>query len=126
MEYIGGQTSTDEALRAARQQVLGRAGDRPDVANLVILITDGIPFPNTRRGPSIAEAAALQNQATMISIGISNRIDRRLLQLFSSEPRVVNQDYFTSPDFETLEQLVLGKLSVKLCPTDGKFKQGGS
>ncbi len=120
MEYIGGHTSTDEALRAARQDVLGRAGDRPDVANLVILITDGIPFPDTRRGASIAEAAALQSQAAMISIGITERIDRRLLELFSSEPRVEHQDYFTSPDFETLEQLVLGSLLAEVCPSDSK------
>ena len=125
LEYLGGQRSTDEALRAARQDVLGRAGERADVANLVILVTDGNPFPDTRRGPSIAEAAALQNQTTMISIGISNRIDRRLLELFSSEPRVENQDYFTLPNFATLIRIVQPLLTrIQWCPTTGKYLQG--
>ena len=31
-------------------------GDRPDVPNLAIIITDGIPFPMDRRTPGVLQA----------------------------------------------------------------------
>ncbi len=117
LAYLGGETSTDEALRITRVEVLGGQGNRPGITNLVILITDGIPHPVSRREPAIREARLLQNEATVVSVGITSFIDVGLLRLFSSEPREEDKSYFMSPDFETLEQNVLSNLLQEVCPT---------
>ncbi len=116
LTYIGGETRTDEALRITRMEVVGRLGDRPRVENLVILITDGIPYPDSRRDPSVTEAGLLQAVAKMVSVGITDLIDANLLRLFSSPPQEMDKDYYTSPDFETLEQNVLENLLREVCP----------
>jgi len=42
--YCGGNTNTTGGLRLMRQQIFSADhGDRPDVPNLCIMITDGIP-----------------------------------------------------------------------------------
>ena len=41
--------------QAVRLQCFG-TGDRPDIDNLAIIITDGVPYPASRRGPAMLEA----------------------------------------------------------------------
>ena len=42
--FCGGNTNTTGGLRLARQQIFNTAnGDRPDVLNVIVLITDGNP-----------------------------------------------------------------------------------
>ena len=43
LDYPGGNTATMDGLDMARTEVFGQAGDRSDVRNVAVVITDGIP-----------------------------------------------------------------------------------
>lgn len=106
IQFLGQETNTPEALRVTREQCLNpRFGERPNVQNIVIIITDGVPHPPSRRGPAIAEAQRLQSVANMFSIGITNTIDRNLLRSLSSAPRQENVNYFMSMGFTALNEI---------------------
>lgn len=107
INYLGQTTNTPEALIQTRQQCFNAAtGDRSDVVNLAIIVTDGLPFPDFRRQPAIDEAIALRDTGvTMIAIGITNVIDRDFLRQMSSSPQVENQNYFTATDFTALTRI---------------------
>ncbi len=124
MEYRGGTTSTNSALDQARTDVFQSDGDRPQVLNIVIIVTDGVPFPNFLRQPTIEAARQLQTIATSFAVGITDSIDEDLLKLLSSEPRQRDQNYFMTPNFEQLEEKLVPLLSI-VCPvstpTKGEF-----
>ena len=102
--YLGGTTNTPEGLRVTRDQCFNQAnGDRPNVQNLAIFISDGVPHPPERRDPAIREAEALKGVASVIAIGVSNVIDRDLLRIISSSPQIENQNWFSVVDFSELD-----------------------
>ena len=105
--YMGQTTNTPEALIQTRNQCFNPAtGDRPDVRNLAIIVTDGLPFPGSRRAPAIAEAAALRNaDVTMIAIGITDVIDEDFLKEMSSPPQIQGENYFTATSFGALQAI---------------------
>ncbi len=124
LPYQMGTTSTDEALSQARNEIFGHPGDRVNVLNVVIIITDGVPFPDARRQPTINAATDLQRVATMFSVGITNNIDMRLLSLLSSHPRLPNRNYFSTLDFDELDRQLLPLLeSVCVSPTPPPCKR---
>ena len=105
--YLGQTTNTPEALLQTRTQCFNRAnGDRPDVDNLAIVVTDGVPFPDSRRSPALDEAKALRDSGvTVISIGITDNIDVDFLREMSSPPQIEGRNYFTATDFNALLQI---------------------
>ena len=107
LRYMGQETNTPAALRVARQQCFQeRNGDRPNVQNLAIVISDGVPYPSSRRQPAIAQAEVLRATGTrVVSIGITDLIDEMFLKDISSSPHIMNQDYFTSPSFVALNEI---------------------
>ncbi len=125
LEYRGGTTSTNRALDQARTDVFQNDGDRPQVLNVVIIVTDGVPFPATLRQPTIDAASQLQAIATSFAVGITNSIDEGLLQSLSSQPRQRDQNYFMTPNFDQLEEKLVPLLSI-VCPvstqTPGRHK----
>jgi Mg-chelatase subunit ChlD len=51
LSYPGGDTNTTGALEMAKNRMYGTDGDRAEVSNVVVLLTDGIPTypqPNPR------------------------------------------------------------------------------
>ncbi len=107
IDYIGQITNTAGGFRVAREQCFNRAnGDRPDVQNLAVIITDGQPFPTNNVPLALEEARRLQGAGvTMTSIGVTNVINEDLLRQFSSPPQELNRNYFTAPDFTYLESI---------------------
>ena len=105
--YLGQTTNTPEALRQTRLQCFNAAtGDRPNVPNLAIVVTDGVPFPPERRTPALDEAKALRDTgASIISIGITDAIDEDFLKGMSSAPQLLGQNYFTASDFGVLNEI---------------------
>ena len=105
--YLGQTTNTPEALRQTRLQCFNVAtGDRPNVPNLAIVVTDGVPFPPERRTPALDEAKALRDTgASIISIGITDAIDEDFLKGMSSAPQLLGQNYFTASDFGVLNEI---------------------
>jgi len=111
--YKGGNTNTTGALRVARQEVMTvAAGDRPEVNNIVILITDGIP---TREAPGLpAEAADVRQMARLIAVGVTDAVDRPLLESIISKP--IDKTYFSVEDFDQLS-VILDELISEACRT---------
>ena len=106
--YLGQTTNTPEALVQTRLRCFSAAnGDRPDISNLAVMVTDGVPFPPNRRDPAIAEAKALRDSGVkMVAIGITNVIDKDFLKEMSSAPQIEGQNFFTAVDFQELGAIV--------------------
>jgi len=120
LNYLDGATNTPDGLKLVREQIFNSPGDRPGVQNVVIVVTDGVP---TRPTPETAVAATtteanllLQSGVIMFSIGIGQNVDASVLQILSSEPKQVNVNYFTSPDFNSLDKVLDGILE-EVCVT---------
>ena len=107
LAYIGEWTNTPEALLQTRLQCFNSTtGDRPGVDNLVIIVTDGVPFPIERMEPAIHEAATLRDTGvTIIAIGVTDEIDEDFLKEMSSFPQIKDKNYFMARDFSALSQI---------------------
>ena len=107
LQYLGQTTNTPEALKLARTQCFNIVnGDRPNVDNLAIVVTDGVPYPSSRTAPALEEAKALRNSgAAVISVGITGYIDEDFLKDMSSPPQLEGQNYFTATDFNALDSI---------------------
>ena len=102
--YMGQTTNTPEALIKTRNECFSPLnGDRSDVTNLVIIVTDGLPFPLERRTPALDAAFALREAGvTMVAVGISDAADEDFLRAMSSPPQIEGQNFFTAIDFAEL------------------------
>ena len=80
------------------------------------MVTDGVPFPANLRQPTIDSAESLQQIATMFAVGITDSIDPDLLARLSSQPRELDRNYFTSPNFAELEASLV-PLLASVCET---------
>ena len=117
IQYIGGTTNTAEALQVTRNQCFNRAnGERLGVDNLAIVITDGLPTVFDLDLTS--EAEQLKSVATVIAVGITDNVEESLLREISSPPQQVNQNYFSAPDFSSLNN-ILRALIFETCQTPG-------
>ena len=106
LDYLGQTTNTPEGLRVTRERCFNQAsGDRPNVQNLAIFISDGVPFPPERRDPAIREAELLQEVASVIAIGVTSIIDQDLLRSISSAPQIEDQNYFVATNFTVLDEI---------------------
>ncbi len=121
LQFTGGETYTNQALDQARDMLRpGRPGYRPSVQQIVIIVTDGVPNPGNLRQPAINSGSDLQRLAKCFAIGITDEIDFGILALLSSPPRQPGVSYFTSPDFEALENN-LRPLLESVCTTEGRM-----
>ena len=119
---IGGKTNTFNGLFTLRDTVFNHDGDRPDVRNYVILLTDGPP--NMEVESTIPEAIRNQIEGThftlvLIGNGLVNGRNYLLLHGIASEPYAAN--IFNVPVFSDLNRLV-PEVTLSLC--DGKYVVG--
>ena len=116
LAYMGSTTNTPEALIQTKLQCFNSTtGDRPGVANLAIIVTDGVAFPADRMEPAIHEAAVLRNtEVTMIAIGVTHVISKDFLKEMFSPPQIEDQNYFTAEDFSTLSHII-AKVAEETC-----------
>ena len=116
LDFLGRSTNIPEGLKVTREQCFNATyGDRPDVQNVAIFISDGVPFPENRRDPAISEAENLKRVATVtaIGIGVTDGIERDLLKTFSSSPQIENQNWFVAVNFVGIE--LHSKISGRDC-----------
>ena len=87
LPFWGQTTNTPEALHQADSQCFNATnGDRDDVDNVIIIVTDGVPFPPQRRNPALTEAWKLKEKGIRIAaIGITNVVDEEFLRGISNE-----------------------------------------
>ena len=104
--YEGGTTNTAEALTfMTDQQFTAGRGDRPEVQNIGIVITDGrsnVAPANTVPNAVRAQAAGIR----VYAIGITNDVSEEELRQISSSPQIQGQNYFLAPEFTDLGTLV--------------------
>ena len=102
MGYIGSDTNTTGALRLMREEQFHKKhGDRKNVPNIAIVITDGESTIEPER--TLREARkARQDDITIFAIGITDEINEEELAGISSKPQKKNKNYFLSTDFDTL------------------------
>ena len=107
-------TNTSGGLKVAReQQFLSVRGDRPDVQNVVILITDGkSTFDNTS---TIPQAQMLRDDgAKIIAVGVTEAINETEVRMISSLPQELDSNYFLSEDF-TEFNIILDAIVEQTC-----------
>ena len=121
INYIGMTTNTPLALETIKNQCFGGAGDRPDARNLLLTVTDGIPFPPDRFDPAVAMAQELRDSGiSTLAVGITDMIDEDFLKELSgkrgtqSGSQVKDYDYYTAPDFQSLTPL-LNQIATGSC-----------
>ena len=109
--YPGRNTNTSGGLYVARSQLFtGKDGDRPDVPNIAIVITDGKSTFDSQKTLPVAEDLR-KDGVQVFSVGITTDVDEDELKGISSPPQVLNQNYFTSTDFQMLDGVLEGLLS---------------
>merc|ERR1712004_385604 len=82
-------------------QFISARGDRSDADNIAIILTDGVP--NLDIEQTVPDAEALQAAGvTVYAIGVTEAIDEYTLKSLSSQPQVLNENYFTASDFTAL------------------------
>ena len=116
IEYPGANTNTSGGLYITRSQLFTvESGDRPNIRNVAIVITDGKSTFDSEK--TIPIALDLQNDGVdVVAIGITDSIDEAELRDISSPPKLKGQNYFTSPNFQQLEGILDGVL-VQACVT---------
>lgn len=86
LEYIAGQTNTSGALDVSRIFVFNASrGDRPDVTNVAVIITDGRATDPTTVQPAIDRLHAAN--VTTYVVGVTDAIDEQSLKQLASDPK---------------------------------------
>lgn len=119
LPYLGGDTHTAAGLDEMRiNQFSAINGDRIDAANVAVVITDGASTinPNNTIPAAIAARAA---GIRIIAVGITENVDEIEVSGISSEPQLLNSNYFLTTNFQVLEP-VLDTLVVTACAPTGK------
>ena len=100
--YITGNTNTADGLATiGTSMFVDKNGDRPDVENIAILVTDGQSNINSRR--TMPEAVKLRDSGIKIfSVGIGLTQTQEIRQI-SSLPHA--KYMFTAEDFNRLEDI---------------------
>ena len=101
-DHVGGLTNLADALRVTRTTVFNAPGDRPDVKNICIFITDG--HATVDADLVTGEAILAQREAEIFAIGITNDVDTLELETIASDPD--NTHTFLVDDFFLLQSIL--------------------
>ena len=110
IKYDKRSTNIAGGLEMARKNVFGQDGDREDVPNTAILITDGVP--NIRKRDTLKEAETLQKVASVVTLGVTPDVDEEQLQQVASDPKL----FVLADDFTKMRDVVK-KLATLSCET---------
>jgi hypothetical protein len=107
-EYIGGNTNASGALLVTRDVIFNvDNGDRPNVINVAVVITDGESTYDKEL--TLQSAASLRNErdVRIFTVGITNLINiDEVKRMAKGDDAVMNEDYFLSEDFSNLWEIV--------------------
>ena len=84
--YTGGQTNTTGAYKLLLSDIfVPQHGDRPDIPNTAIIITDGVPNIDASKLKETV-GQVFQKQIRSLAVGVTNNVKDNVLQLISSPP----------------------------------------
>lgn len=107
MNFPNGRTNTSGGLRTLRQDIFVSAnGDRPNVRNVVIVMTDGVPTVEADKTLEEARLLREQSNAEVVVIGVTDSVNTTILRQISSDPQEEDKNWFVTPDFDSLVGLV--------------------
>ena len=103
--HIGGDsTNTAAGIEYMRMKVFTLPGDRPDVQNIGIVITDGLS--NEQNDMTIPNAEkAKKDGIIMLAVGITDKVNVAEIAGISSNG-AEGETYFLSPEFNVTEEIV--------------------
>ena len=102
--YSRGYTNISGALRTMREQVyIPARGDRPDILDMALLITDG---ESTRDANQTLREAELAKRAgiTLFVVGVTDEVNEKELLAIASDPD--SGHYFNSTAIVHLDQIL--------------------
>ena len=100
------------------EQFTPERGDRPNVRNIAIVVTDGQSNRDSDRVVSDADVA--KNRGIQIfSIGISTAVNETELREISSSPQQMNRNWFQSENFQALENVIFDLVQSACSTPDG-------
>ncbi len=95
------------------REIFRGPGNRDGVIDVAVVITDGQPTDNVE--DTQPEAFAAQNDGIrMFAVGITDNVNVFTLRYLSSPPRNLDENYFTSPNFDVLQRM-LNTLLQEVC-----------
>ena len=105
LNYPSGHTNIADGLRIARTQLFNEQnGDRKNVPNFAVLITDGESVNDKEN--TIRNAQALHRDGIeIICFGISDAISENETKAISSPPQAKDVNYVLRNDFQSLQDL---------------------
>ena len=97
ISHLQETTNTPEAFRVADTECFNAAnGDRDDADNVIIIATDGFPYPGFRRNLALTGARRLKNKGISIfAVGITPDVDEIFLRGISSASKPFRVTNFT-------------------------------
>ena len=103
--YPNDHTNIADGLHTARTQLFNEQnGNRKNVPNIAVLITDGESVND--KGNTIRNAQALHRDGIeIICIGISDAINEDEIRAISSPPHIKDVNYFIRSRFDSLQDL---------------------
>ncbi|CAH1790069.1 unnamed protein product [Owenia fusiformis] len=97
MTYRGGATNTQAAIKMAREIVFqNNRGDRSDVPNVAMVLTDGKSTVNAGNTIPEANKAKIINNIVMFAIGVGSEIDENEIQGIGSpngQHKIIAKDF---------------------------------
>lgn len=108
LPYLKGMTDTASAYDDMIDKVfIASAGDRPNVPNTAIIITDGMPTKDEERVPEVAKLAHSKG-IRCLAVGVGDEVDLEILQTLSSDPEIENISYFRLESYFHLDSVFEG------------------
>ena len=122
LRYIRGTTNTGDALKFAREQMFTRGnGDRDNVPNVLVVLTDG---GSNDKEKTITEAVATKVAGIhLISMGIGDWTDKYELVAMASYP--YDRNYIEVDTFGSLD-LFTDRLQDVICNSTSTIIQSSS
>ncbi len=109
LPYYAEQTNLAEGLETARREILGQSGDRSNVPNVVLLVTDG--KADLRVNDLSTESMQLRGIADIVAVGIGSAVNTEELRAITSRSSAVLLfDQFTSLEVN------LRNIINRMCP----------
>ncbi|XP_021375367.1 uncharacterized protein LOC110464458 isoform X14 [Mizuhopecten yessoensis] len=118
IEYQYGSTNTADGIKVMRTEMFTYGnGDRPDVKNVVVIITDGVSNINSQR--TIPEAVLAREEGVRVYVVGIGLVDTRELEAMASDP--IEDNVFNVQSFEDLEGLD-EQIFSSICPVSPRIR----